>query len=177
MSADGDPVPSARFMGGREYEIITEGRRVPWADADVEAVIEGGTFLMPSVQQGSGPFPSRRSAWIAEGRPTPAQRHAALSFYLALMTAVGLELIEADGDTIVEGPFAKNELYLAMLASATGRAVRQGSDSGTGTSIGAALLAVDRLPAAGFQELGLIGPDPRLAAYAERWKARAASSR
>jgi sugar (pentulose or hexulose) kinase len=167
VSADGNPVPSARFMGGREYEIVTEGQRAAWTGDDVDAVFQNGIFLLPSVQEGSGPFPHRKAAWLG-GELTPAQRHVAVSFYLALMTAVCLDLIDATGETIVEGPFAANDLYVKMLASATGRIVRTGSSSGTGTSIGAALLAAPTVTFADNDGLPICR-DPRWALYADRW--------
>jgi sugar (pentulose or hexulose) kinase len=168
VSADGEPVPSARFMGGRDYEIITEGRPVAWAEDDVDAVLQNGIFLLPSVQDGSGPFPHRKAMWLG-GELTPARRHVAVSFYLALMTAVCQGLINATGETIVEGPFAANDLYVKMLASATGRIVRTGSSSGTGTSIGAALLAAPAPVSFADDDGTPIRPDSRLALYAERW--------
>jgi sugar (pentulose or hexulose) kinase len=58
------------------------------------------------------------------------------------MTATCLELIGGDGPTTVEGPFAQNPLFNCMLAAATGRPVAT-SETSTGTSIGAALLASD----------------------------------
>ena len=45
------------------------------------------------------------------------------------------------GQIIVEGPFAKNTSYCWMLAAATGSQITV-SDSATGTSQGAALLAL-----------------------------------
>ncbi len=98
-------------------------------------------------------------------------RFAALSFYLALMTETCLRLTGANGPTIIEGPFARNSLYVEMLAAATGRSVSR-SQSATGTSIGAALLF-------GHGQ-GLVRPDrenaPRNAAqlgnYAEQWRLR-----
>ncbi|MBV7410855.1 hypothetical protein KJP29_17865 [Maritimibacter sp. DP1N21-5] len=56
------------------------------------------------------------------------------------MTAECLGIIGADGPSVVEGPFARNVLFLAVLAAVAGRQVRL-SHSATGTSIGAALLA------------------------------------
>ncbi|TGS56607.1 homoserine dehydrogenase, partial [Mesorhizobium sp. M3A.F.Ca.ET.201.01.1.1] len=53
---------------------------------------------------------------------------------------VFVELIGGDGPTTVEGPFAQNRLFIRMLAAATGRPVIA-SETSTGTSIGAALLA------------------------------------
>ncbi|TGR16999.1 carbohydrate kinase, partial [Mesorhizobium sp. M8A.F.Ca.ET.197.01.1.1] len=86
VNALGDPVPSARFMGGREFSLLTEGQRQDWTEADVAAALARKASLLPSTQQGSGPFPHRAAQWVnAEGLP-PGQRFTAISFYLALMT-------------------------------------------------------------------------------------------
>ena len=140
VNAFGEPVPSARFMGGREFAtLVGEGVRAPARGRD-PAVLETPVLLTPSVQQGSGPFPKRKAEWIG-GEPTGDARHVAASFYLAMMTATALELIGADGPTIVEGPFAANRPFADMLAAATARPVIAAGTSATGTSIGAALLA------------------------------------
>uniref|UniRef100_UPI0026293DBD FGGY-family carbohydrate kinase n=1 Tax=Azospirillum sp. TaxID=34012 RepID=UPI0026293DBD len=55
-------------------------------------------------------------------------------------TAEMLDRLRADGPTIVEGPFARNRLFLQALAGLTQRPVLA-SDSATGTSAGAARLA------------------------------------
>ena len=92
------------------------------------------------MQQGSGPFPTRKPEWIG-GEPQVTGAHVAASFYLAMMTATALELIGAEGPTIIEGPFAANRPFADMLAAATTRPVVAAGTSATGTSIGAALLA------------------------------------
>ncbi|RUU83845.1 carbohydrate kinase, partial [Mesorhizobium sp. M7A.T.Ca.TU.009.01.1.2] len=97
------------------------------------------------------------------------QRFAAISFYLALMTATCLDLIGADGPTTVEGPFARNRLFVGMLAAATARAV-VGSEAATGTSIGAALLASDRPATHGKGERIEPPVDPAWADYVSAWR-------
>ena len=55
-------------------------------------------MLMPSVQPGPGRFRIAAIAWDRRARRgSPRQRFAAVSFYLAMMTATCLELIGADG--------------------------------------------------------------------------------
>jgi len=142
VNALGDPVPSARFMGGREFSLLTDGQSNKWSEDDVAAVLERPALLLPSTQQGSGPFPHRSAQWSNAGNLNSGQRFVAISFYLALMTATCLDLIGGDGPTTVEGPFAQNRLFVRMLATATGRPVIA-SETSTGTSIGAALLASD----------------------------------
>lgn len=140
VNALGDPVPSARFMGGREFEIIQGRHRFAVCDADIAEVLTKKIMLLPSVEIGTGPYQGQKMRWHGGEPPLGSGlRAAALSFYLALMTQTCLRLTGAQGPTLVEGPFAQNEHYVAMLSVLTGRPVRL-SRSVTGTSVGAALL-------------------------------------
>ncbi|WP_137109912.1 FGGY-family carbohydrate kinase [Rhodobacter sp. SY28-1] len=139
VNALGQPVPTARFMGGREMEEIMGGRIVEPSAEDLRAVLEGRVMAMPSLHPETGPFPGKRFGWIG-GEPQGGARMAAASFYAALMGAECLDLAGAEGPVIVEGAFGGNLAFLRMLATATGRVVR-GSGQGAGTGLGAALLA------------------------------------
>lgn len=168
VDAFGGPVPSARFMGGREFEQMVPDAG-PAADDDWSAVLSGPVMLLPSVSRGSGPYPARSFAWRPT-EPVGRERRTATSFYLALMTATCLDLIGADGDIVVEGPFARNRAYLAMLAAATGRPVAAQPRS-TGTSLGAALL-VGSAPASLQSDPVQIGDEAeRMRSYARQWVA------
>ncbi|HZY69092.1 MAG TPA: FGGY family carbohydrate kinase, partial [Devosia sp.] len=165
VNAQGQPTPSARFMGGRENAELGQGLPDPTA-ADIEAALARSLMYLPSATPGSGPFPHAHGRWTGEG--TPGERRAALSFYLALMAATCLELIGAVGPTVVEGPFAANREFARMLRAATGRDVVTEA-AGTGTSIGAALLAgsADLKPAGE----PVADPGPSWRDYAARWRA------
>jgi sugar (pentulose or hexulose) kinase len=172
VNALGDPVPSARFMGGREFSTLIPGTD-DCTEGDLAHVLDRGVMLLPSVQHGSGPFPHREHSWTGnEAELTSGQRFAAVSLYLAMMSATCLELTGAAGPVIVEGPFAKNRVFGAMLSVATGRGVLAPSGSATGTSIGAALLAaVGRKPDTSFA--GIFGPPTLtegMARFAAKWK-------
>ena len=143
VNALGAPVPSARFMGGREYEIIRAGQSAPCDAAAIRSVVENGPMLMPAVVPESGPFQDRQHCWIGhEPQVGSPERDAALAFYLALMTAECLSLTGHVGPIIVEGPFAANTGFSAMLAAATGCTVEV-AESVTGTSQGAAMLVIE----------------------------------
>ncbi|MDS7594520.1 FGGY-family carbohydrate kinase [Agrobacterium tumefaciens] len=142
VNAFGKPTPSARFMGGREFEMLTQGLAELPGDVDetVAHVVGKSLMLLPNVAEGSGPFPGRRMKWI--GTPaSDAEKVTAISLYMALMTEVCLELIGAGGPTIVEGPMSRNTVYVNALASVTGRDVLV-PDGGSlsGTALGAAML-------------------------------------
>ncbi len=135
-------------MGGREFERVVQGA----GSASIEeavAVLSGKVMLLPSVENGSGPFAGRRHEWAGREPANDGERFAAASFYCALMTATCLNLVGAEGPVIVEGPFGSNAHYLAMLRTATKSPVLT-SASSTGTSMGAAMLAAKtrRYPAA-----------------------------
>ncbi|MDH7802214.1 MULTISPECIES: FGGY-family carbohydrate kinase [unclassified Rhizobium] len=142
VDALGRPVPSSRFMGGREYEMLTQ-QFGPAPDEEIEAALDSvlakGMMLLPSIVGGSGPFPGKTARWIADESATVAERHAAAALYLALMTEFSLSLIGRKGPILVEGPFASNALYLKALAGFADTDVVAVSGS-TGTSAGAALL-------------------------------------
>ncbi len=168
VNAFGEAVPSARFMGGREFQLVMGNDQPDFNTEDVSSVLQNDIFLLPALVKGSGPFAERESQWI--GNPSPAQRHVAASFYLGLMTATCLDLIHAEGDIIVEGPFAANANFLAMLSAATGRAVAESSAGTTGTTIGASLLLTpDRLITAPHSKHWRDN-EVELKAYAQRWR-------
>jgi sugar (pentulose or hexulose) kinase len=170
MDASGRPVRSARFMGGREHAALTEGAEGIGTEADIAAVLARRPLLLPSIQRGSGPFPQRKSEWRVHGSLTPGERHAAITFYLALMTSVCLDLIGADGPIVTEGPFAHDESYLRMLAAATRRAVIPNASSDTGTQIGAAWLTLpEPVPPLSMNDITITNDAPEWRAYAAYW--------
>jgi sugar (pentulose or hexulose) kinase len=171
VSAFGEPIPTARFIGGREFDILTEGKIVNPSEAEIARVLKGGIMRLPSVLEGAGPFPRSKSAWADSGPETDGETFAAASFYCALMTATCLDLVGAEGPVFVEGPFAGNDLYCAMLGAALQRDVVPSKSGQTGTSLGAAMLAgpatVDPFTAVPMS------PHPQSGAmheYAEAWQ-------
>ena len=139
VNARGEPVPTARFMGGREMDEIMGGRILEPSPDDLHSVLDRRVMALPSLHPETGPFPGKRFGWVG-GEPQGGARMAAASFYAALMGAECLSLAGAEGPVIVEGAFGGNLPFLRMLATATGRVVR-GSGQGAGTGLGAALLA------------------------------------
>ncbi|MGV8832822.1 MAG: FGGY-family carbohydrate kinase [Devosia sp.] len=172
VDAFGRPVPTARFMGGREFDMLAPNAETPSA-ADIDAVIAGDVQALPSFMAGVGPFPTHVGCWT--GNPdalSPGARTAAVSLYLALVTQTCLSLCGLGQQIIIEGPLARNGLYASALARLTGVPVQASGDA-TGTGLGASMLfggaagsatgtAVAPLEHAGFD------------AYAARWRARLA---
>ncbi|MEN0001775.1 MAG: FGGY-family carbohydrate kinase [Pseudomonadota bacterium] len=172
VNAIGAPVPSARFMGGREFELIRGGQDTPVSDELLVEMAIDGPMLMPAVVPESGPFQGRQFQWVGEvPEPGSAMRTAVLSFYLALMTAECLSLTGHRGSIIVEGPFAVNPGFCGMLASAMDRPVFAANNA-TGTSQGAALLALEQGDLPQLDEPAKCKPINHAAfsKYAMRWR-------
>lgn len=179
VDALGNPVPSARFMGGRAFEIMTGGSPTDPEPREIARILDESIALLPSVVPESGPFQGRKHSWTTgEATLSPGEITAATSLYLGIMAAICLEMIGADGPVIAEGPLARNPLFLDMIAAATGRPVLVPGGSATGTSIGAALLALG--PSGGaavtYTPRETPGNLDALKAYATRWHALCAAT-
>ena len=168
INAFGEAVPSARFMGGREFQLVMEDSHPLPTPDDVISVLSKGIFLLPSVVQGSGPFATKEARWI--GVPSPQERQISASYYLGLMTATCLDLIGAEGDIAVEGPFSSNVNFLDMLSAATGRAVIETQNATTGTTIGASLLLAKDRAFSANELKHRVADEAELKAYAKRWQ-------
>lgn len=171
VDANGNPVPTARFMGGREFDALVPEIVEPSA-ADIAHVIAHDIQALPSFTPGTGPFPGKKGRWTCDPeRLTPGQRNAAASLYLALTARACLDLCTIGRPIIIEGPLARNRLVGAALARLTGVPVHASGDA-TGTSLGASLLFGGSLPAAegslAFAPLDVPGLD----AYIENWRQR-----
>jgi sugar (pentulose or hexulose) kinase len=167
----GEPVPTARFMGGREFAVLAGDTPADADEADVAGVIASGALALPAFSDQGGPFGARKGR-IEGGPPaTPEARAALATLYAALMTAHMLRRLEAPGELIVEGGFARSPAFAAVLARLMpGRRVVVAPVS-AGAAAGAAMLArwgeshpSPRLEPARVWNL------PGLEAYRDRWE-------
>lgn len=171
VNALGDPVPSARFMGGRAFSLLG-GTNAPIGVAAITSVLARRAMLLPSIPGDSGPYPGREARWTVDRDAlSDDEVQVVIAFHLALMTATCLSLIGADGPVIVEGPFAANGPYLVMLKTATSRDVLVG-ESATGTSVGAACLAVESVMKPRLRPVEASLPKAA-AVYVEEWRSLA----
>ena len=117
----GRPVPTARFMGGREYAVLAGDAPADADEADVAAVIASGVLALPAFSDQGGPFASRKGVIEGEAPTTRKARAGLATLYSALMTAHMLRRLQAPGDLIVEGGFTRSPAFAAVLAQAHGR--------------------------------------------------------
>lgn len=147
----GRPVPSARFMGGREIEQLAR-IDLPEQQAALLAVLPqlaaSDTMVLPAWVRGVGPYPCAQGCWRA--KPEDAVQVAAASaVYAALMSDVLLEQIGSRECVLVEGRFAASEVFVRVLASLRRDLRVYVSDGQDGVCYGALRLVQPRLPPPG----------------------------
>ncbi len=182
MDAFGQPVPSARFMGGREIETLIEidTRRVdikpdqPALLAAVQDVLVAGAMLRPAFALGFGPFPGHVGRWI--NRPDDwFARRAAACLYAALVAETSLSLIGARGTLLVEGRFAEADVFVRALASLRPDLTIYTANAHNDVSFGALRLIDPSLRPDGT--LTRVRPlEQDLAGYKNRWQAMTGKS-
>jgi sugar (pentulose or hexulose) kinase len=176
VDVDGNPVPSARFMGGREIEVLL-GADLRHGDvncdarealAAAKAVVLQEAMVLPSFVKGAGPYGQCQGRWLSMPHD-PVHRWAAVCLYAALMTDAALDLIGSKHTLIVEGRFARAALFVAALARLrSDMAVRVAPDS-VDVALGALTLAHPSLSLA--QAMTPVTPLPlELLKYRDRWR-------
>lgn len=179
VDAFGRPVPSSRFMGGREIETLTgiDTRRIdikpdqPDLVAAVPGVVADGSMVLPTFAAGVGPYPAAHGRWV--GMPSgQAERRAAVSLYGALVADVALDLIGSSERILVEGRFAEAEVVVRGLASLRPHTKIYVANAHNDVSFGALRLLDPSLQPQ--TSLSLVEPlEADLGAYRSKWRALA----
>lgn len=146
VSMHGDAIASSRWMGGREYANLAGDALGCPTLAEVSQCLADATMFLPPQGGQGGPFPGPARSSPPGGGLAPGVRTAAASLYCALMLDVCLDLCASTGLVIVEGPLACNQLALQALAHWRSGQDILVSDDPTGTTAGAARLALPHLP-------------------------------
>lgn len=176
VTIDGEPIACSRWMGGREYANLVGTITQQPRPQDIDYCLEQEIMFYPPQGGQGGPFVPQKNQpaghQLALLDEQPALRVAAASIYCALMLDVTLDLCASAGNIIVEGPFAHNEFIVALLAARRPQQTVETSTDPTGTSVGAARMAVAKLPALATQKITAYPHSELLKKYHHRWRAR-----
>ncbi|PWF54597.1 FGGY-family carbohydrate kinase [Massilia glaciei] len=170
-NALGQPVACMRFMGGREFAALAGTEPQVCTTADLQKLIDKGSFALPCFSESGGPFSGRTGAMMGTAPASDREWYALATLYCVLMSDYCLDALSATGTIAVEGSFTGNPHFAPLLA-----AMRPGqqvfvSDDASGTTCGGWMLhrgdestAPSTVPA---DPLCL----PGLSQYHERWRA------
>lgn len=171
----GRPVPSARFMGGREIETLIEidTRQVdikpdqPRLLASVPDVLARKSMVLPTLAPGNGPFPGNVGGWVNRPHDWFARR-AGACLYAALVADTSLNLIGSQDCLLVEGRFAEAEVFVRALAALRPAQKVYVANAHNDVSFGALRLIDPEIrPKGGLSEIAPLSED--LGSYRELW--------
>ena len=173
----GNPVPSSRFMGGRESEIL-EDSAGDYVDVAANAetlmalakqAVDEGIFAVPSFEPGVGPYPQHKGRWLKRPEDKLGRR-AVSALYLALMANATLDLIGARGRIIIEGRFGGDPVFTGALAFLRPNDAIYLSNAADNLAFGALGLLDGTIPAGG--DMNKVAPlDFNISRYAAAWRA------
>lgn len=175
VTVDGTPVATARFMGGREFDVISQQARCTVPVEALEAAISSAQFALPSFAPG-GPFPDARGRLEGPQPDTEVARAAVASLYIACMMSTMLDLLQSQNTIIVDGGLANNLTLLGLLAALRPDQQVLRSDHAEGTAAGAAALAFESLGLQPFRDACTAVAPLRIQGlrnYVAEWTARA----
>lgn len=187
VDVDGNMVPSARFMGGREIQTLIENsdHRIDQADTQsaimdaLPIVLSHAVHITPSFANEYGPFQNHVGQWVNMTNIDDQDgtiKQAAICLYVALMVDTCLDLIGAKNHIIVEGRFAKADVFVRALSSLRTNDNIFITPDQTDVSFGALRLIYPSLSQA--EALVAVEPLPySLDAYRQTWRENLAPAR
>lgn len=115
----GQAVGTARFAGGREYRVITgaEAAALPADEAALLPLLRSKAMAIPCFVSRGGAYAGRPGKLIGADALNAAGRVALASVYVALMTDLLLDWLDAKGDILLDGALCNNAIYIKALAS------------------------------------------------------------
>ncbi len=179
IDAEGSPLATARYMGGREFGLICERLNTDIAttftDEDVDAIISSDTYILPSFIAGTGPYPNAAGHVASEKLPSQINGKAAATIYSALMLHDILKRLNPSStqDILIEGSFAQNSVLCGLLAALNPKRTVRTQNGGNGVTTGC--FALTRWQAPQPKTLNpAVPPYPshEFVNYAKRWEER-----
>jgi len=170
VDALGHAVPTARFMGGREYEAILDpgdAPVVPTHDA-LASILRRRAFALPPARAASEQSGFAGRLIRTEGLKGE-ERAALATAYLALRTDRRLSDLGATGDILVDGPLSANRLYVELLANLRPQCPIRLCDARSGVVRASLVLAGIRPRAAEYSHFVLSDPLHEFLAYKSEW--------
>ncbi|MEM9106045.1 MAG: L-fuculose kinase [Pseudomonadota bacterium] len=164
---DGTALSCARFMGGEEYGLVSGmDNRATATMLDVQSLISAGTMALPSFTDSGGPVlgTGGQGTIVGPSPSTDGERASLATLYTALMTAIMLEHLGDTRRVVVDGVFAGNKPYLALLSAllphrevlrAAGPAGSARGAASLALPAGQSVIAIESAPTQHYSELDL----------------------
>ena len=134
----GNHVPTMRFMGGREYDVLCKSLKIKnktSAKISEEDLINN--LIYPSFAS-AGPFKLNKT--IKKIKLSNNQKYSLICIYMAFTLNFCLDYMESSADIILDGPVTKNNYIMKIVANLRNTQKIFKNKKEVGTSLGASLL-------------------------------------
>ena len=133
-------------------------------------MLDQRAIALPSFVTGSGPFPHNEGKFLRSDRLDPSERAALATLYLALVVDVMLDMLQARGDLVIDGPLARNPLFASIVAAFRPTSRVQLADLSSGAATGGlALTRSMRRGDTGYSEVEPLAVEG-LQGYRAQWR-------
>ncbi len=136
----GKVVPTVRFMGGREYQLLNKKLKInkKFKSFDIR-FFKKKNFLYPSFGIG-GPFSRMKGIYKPFLKENHTSRYMAIITYIAFVLNYCMDLINCRENIIITGPLINNKNFLRIIGALRESQKIYLSSNQEGTGIGASLL-------------------------------------
>jgi len=136
----GKVVPTIRFMGGREYEVLNRKLKInKQLEKFDSSFFEKQKYLFPTFGIG-GPFSEMKGNYKNFIKESHTTRYMAIITYIAFVLNYCMDLINCRENIIITGPLINNSNILKILNSLRNEQKIYLSSNQEGTGFGASLL-------------------------------------
>ena len=134
----GNHVPTMRFMGGREHDVLCKLLKINnklAAKINEKDLIDN--LIYPSFAS-AGPFKLNKK--IKKIKLTNNQRYSLICIYMAFTLNFCLDYMQSSSDIVLDGPVTKNNYIMRLIATLRDKQNVFKNKKEIGTSLGASLL-------------------------------------
>lgn len=183
MGADigGAPLIGSLSMAGRAFsDIAGEGfEEISVEEADFAKLVNADIMALPTFGAEDGMFPGTANKGRITG-PAPqsrSEKKALALLHSALQVAECISMLGGSKNVLLDGAYAKDPLYAALLAAILGGRKIETNPVASGVALGAAKLAMGSEKASFSNQLNIFRPlsIPGIETYAQRWSDKARS--
>jgi hypothetical protein len=135
----GKSVPTMRFMGGREYELLCKKLKVSSANFKISKSILQNNLILPSYAPG-GPFIIKRHNLKNILSLHSDERYSLICVYISFVLNFVLDEMRSRNTLILDGPITKNKDIMNIIASIRKNQKTFKNKKEIGTGLGASML-------------------------------------
>lgn len=135
----GKSVPTMRFMGGREYDILIKKLKISSKNYKISKIDLQKNLILPSYASG-GPFKIKNHNLKKILSLPNEKKYALICIYISFVLNFVLDKMNSQNNLILDGPITKNKIIMNIIASLRYKQKTYKNNKEIGTGLGASML-------------------------------------